>query len=133
MRSRGLKSGFLCCSGSLLLAGCFLLLSQTAWAAAIKVDGDDPLKSIALTIEATTLKSVLLELGEKYRFEVKGVEMLNDTDPLSATISGSLRSVLEGLMRYCNHCNYMILPEQDNEIGIGKLILLKSPQPAGAS
>jgi hypothetical protein len=112
---------------------CFLLLSQAGWSAEIKVDGDDRLKGIAVTIVRATLKNVLLDLSEKYRFEIKGVEMLNNTDPLSAKMSGSLRSVLEKLMRYCNHCNFMILPDEDNEIGIGKLILLKSPQPAGTS
>jgi hypothetical protein len=109
---------------------CFVILSQAVYAAAIKVEGDAPLKSVAVIIESATLSNVVNGLSNKYGFEVKGREMLNDSQPFSAHISGSLRSVLEKVLRYCNNCSYIILPGP-NEVGVGKLIILKSPHGPG--
>ena len=55
---------------------------------------------------------------------------LTISQPFSAHISGSLRSVLEKVLRYCNNCSYIILPGP-NEVGVGKLIILKSPHGPG--
>lgn len=104
----------------------FLLSSPAVCAAAVTVDGDAPLKSITVTIEGATLKNVVLALSQKYEFEVKGLEMLNHADTFSARMSGSLRSVLEELLGYCDHCNYMILSSQDNKSGVERVTILKS-------
>jgi hypothetical protein len=114
-----------------MFLSCFLILSQSVCAAAIKVEGDAPLKSIAVTIENATVNNVVLHLSQQYGFEVKGSEMLNDVEPFSARVSGSLRSVLEQLLRYCNNCSYIILPGASNQIGVEKLIILKSPHGPG--
>jgi hypothetical protein len=43
-----------------------LLLSRVVCAAAIKVEGDAPLKSIAVTIKNATLNDAVLGLSHKY-------------------------------------------------------------------
>lgn len=121
------------CSAPVTFLSCFLLLSHAVCAAAIKVEGDAPLKGIAVTIENATLNNVVLDLSRKYGFEVKGSEKLDNAEHFSAHLSGTLRSVLEQLLQYCNHCSYMILPGQKKEIGIEKLIILKSPNEPGTS
>ena len=73
-----------------------LISSQSVRAAAITVDGDAPLKNITVTLESATLKNVVRELSQKYGFEVQGLDDTNSTETLSATMSGSLRVVLEG-------------------------------------
>jgi hypothetical protein len=59
--------------------------------------------------------------------------MLDNIDPFSAELSGSLRSVFEKLLRYCNDCSYIILPVPKTKIGIERLIILKSPHELGTS
>ena len=107
-----------------------LLLSQPVRAAAITVEGDAPLKSITITIEGATLNNVVGELSQKYGFEVQGLDDMNSTDTLSATLSGSLRSVLEGLLR---NCNYMLVRSADNKSGIEKVIITNCTQTAAPS
>jgi hypothetical protein len=123
---KGPKSLDSCRSGLAVFVSWFLLSSQAVCAAAITVEGDAPLKSIAVTIEGATLNNVVLDLSQKYGFEVKGVEMLNNAYTLSARMSGSLRSVLEKLLQHCNYCNYMILPSPDNKSGVERVVILKS-------
>jgi hypothetical protein len=80
----GPKSCAWCRSGPAVFLSCFVILSQAVYAAAIKVEGDAPLKSVAVTIENATLSNVVIGLSNKYGFEVKGLEMLNDSQPFSA-------------------------------------------------
>ena len=98
-----------------------LVSSQPVRAAAITVEGDAPLKSITVTIEAATLSNVVRELSQKYSFEVQGLDDMNSTETLSATMSGSLRGILEGLLQ---NCNYMLIRSEDNKSGVEKLIIV---------
>jgi hypothetical protein len=98
-----------------------LLSSQPVRAAAITVEGDAPLKRITVTIEGATLNNVVRELSQKYGFEAQGLDNMNSTAPLSATMSGSLRSVLEALLR---NCNYLLVRSTDNKSGVKRVIIL---------
>ena len=109
--------------GLVVFVSSLLLWWQTVCAAAITVDGDAPLKSIAVTIEDATLNNVVQELSQKYGFEVESLKKLNNADTLSASMSGSLPSVLEGLLRNCNH---VIVRSPDNKSGIERVIILNS-------
>src|SRR5262249_46275401 len=61
------------------------------------------------------------ELSQKYGFEVQGLDDVKDTPSLSTTMSGSLRSIVEGLLQ---NCNYMLVRSGDNKSGIEKLIIV---------
>jgi hypothetical protein len=99
-----------------------LLLSlQPVRAAAITIEGDAPLKSITITMEGATLTSVVRELSQKYGFEVQGLDDMKSPEPLSATMSGSLQSILEGLLQDCNH---MLVRSADNKSGVEKIIIV---------
>ena len=104
-----------------------LLLSQPVHAAAITVEGDAPLESITITIEGATLNNVVGELSQKYGFEVQGLDDMTSTDTLSASLSGSLRSVLESLLR---NCNYMLVSSAENKSGIERVVITNCTQTA---
>ena len=107
-----------------------LFWSPPLRAAAVKVEGDAPLKNITVTIEGATLNNVVGELSQKYGFEVQGLDDMKSSDTLSATLSGSLPSVLEGLLR---NCNYMLVRSVDNKSGIEKVIITNCTQTAAPS
>ena len=107
-----------------------LLLSlRTVNAATITVEGDAPRNSITVTTEGATLTDVVRELSHKYGFEVQGLDDMKSTGP-SATMSGSLRSILEGLF---HDCNYMLVLSADNKSGIEKIIIVDCTRGAAPS
>ena len=111
---------------NLLVAVTVLLVwSQTVSAAVIKVEGDAS-KDIHVVVENATLNNVMQSLSERYGFEIKRPENLRGLGTVSAQLSGSLRSVLENILRYCSHCNYLIVPSPSNRNDITKIIFLKS-------
>jgi hypothetical protein len=107
---------------AVLIFGC--LLSPAALRAEpVAVTGDAPRQGITVTIENATIDVVLEDLHQRYGFEVSGLENAKQGEPLSATLSGSLQSVLERLLRNWNH---MIVRSADNESGIAKVMILNS-------
>jgi hypothetical protein len=107
------------------------VLSQaTLHAATITVTGDKPRQSITVTIEDATLDFVLEHLRKHYGFEVAGLQKANQGEILSATMSGTLQSILERLLRNWNH---MIVRSRDNESGIAKVMILNSVYGAAPS
>jgi hypothetical protein len=66
---------------------------------------------------------VLEELRKRYGFEVSGLENAKQGEGLSATMSGSLQSVIERLLRNWNH---MIVRSADNNSGITKVMILNA-------
>lgn len=99
-----------------------VLLWQTPLHAAnIKIDGDDPRRSITVTIENATVDLVLEDLRTKYGFEVGGLKNANKGEPISATMSGDLRSVLERLLR---NWNYMIVRSPNKTGVIDKVVII---------
>jgi hypothetical protein len=111
-----------------------LFLQTPVLAASITVNGDSPLRSITVTIENATVDLVLEDLSKKYGFQVGGLQNVNKGDPLSATMTGSLQSVLGRLLRNWNH---MIVQSSDNDRGIVKVMILDSaygaPPPTGVT
>jgi hypothetical protein len=105
-----------------LIAVC-LALRTPALAASVTVSGESPGGAITLTIEDATVDLVLEDLRKKYGFEVGGLEHARSGDAVSATMSGSLRSILERLLRNRNH---LIVRSPDNESGIAKVVILDS-------
>lgn len=103
-----------------LIVGC-LLSPQAPRAEPISVTGDSPRQAITLTIDNANIDAVLESLRQRYGFEVSGLENAKQGEPLSATLSGSLQSVLERLLRNWNH---MIVRSADNESGIAKVMIL---------
>jgi hypothetical protein len=100
------------------------LMSPTALqAAAISVAGKVPRQSITVTIEDATVEAVMEELRKRYGFEVSGLENAKRSDVLSATLTGSLQTVIERLLRNWNH---MIVRSPDNESGIAKVMILNA-------
>ena len=108
-----------------------LLLSlQPVSAATITVEGDTPLNSITVTTEGATLADVMRELSQKYGFEVQGLDDVRDTASLSTTMSGSLRSIVEGLLQ---NCNYMLVRSGGNKSGIEKIIIVNCTRESAPS
>jgi hypothetical protein len=87
-------------------AAALLLWQSPLHAASVTIEGDDPRKTITVTIESSTVDAVLKDLQSKYKFDVGGLQYADKSEPISATMSGDLRSVLERLLR---NWNYMIV------------------------
>jgi hypothetical protein len=92
-------------------------------AAAVTVAGDAPRETITLTIEDAKVDVVLEELRKRYGFEVSGLENTTRGEGLSATMSGSLQSVIERLLRNWNH---LIVRSADNDSGVAKVMILNA-------
>lgn len=101
----------------------FLIFQQPLHAGNILVDGDEPRKSITLTIENTKVEDVLKDFSQRFGIKVRGVENAKKGEPLSATMSGSLEDILGRLLRNWNH---MIVRSRDNHSGIAKVTILNS-------
>ncbi len=102
--------------------GC-LMSPGALMAATVKVAGDAPRKSITVTIEDAKVDAVLEDLRKRYGFEVSGLANTKSGDALTMTMSGSLQSVLERLLRNWNH---MIVRSSDNQSGIAKVMILNA-------
>ncbi|WP_045836341.1 hypothetical protein [Hyphomicrobium sp. 99] len=99
-----------------------LLPAQPLLAASVTVAGESPRENITLTIEDVAVNDVLQNLGEKYGFEVGGVEKVDEGgDTLSATLSGDLYSILERLLRNRNH---VIVRSANTVSGIEKVMII---------
>ena len=90
-------------------------------AASVTIEGDDPSKIITVTIEGSTVDAVLKDLQSKYKFDVGGLQYADKSEPISATMSGDLRSVLERLLR---NWNYMIVRSSKGDGSIEKLTII---------
>ncbi len=101
----------------------FLLWQAPLHAASITIDGDDPRRSITVAIENATVEAVLEDLRSKYGFEVGGLQNVDKSEPISATMSGDLRSVLERLLR---NWNYLIVRSQSDDAEIEKVVIINS-------
>jgi hypothetical protein len=100
--------------------GCLFVWGGAA-AAPVTVSGDNPRDSITVVVENTALNDVLRDLSAKYGFAVNGIENALSQDPLTVTMSGSLQSILERLLRNWNH---MIVRSASNDSGIEKVMIL---------
>ena len=102
--------------------GC-LMAPGALQAATVKISGDAPRTSITVTIDDAKIDAVLKDLQARYGFEVSGLDNAARGEALSMTISGTLQSVLERLLRNRNH---MIVRSPDNASGIAKVMILNA-------
>jgi hypothetical protein len=112
------------------IAICWLVSQSAVQAATITVSGEDPRRDITLTVENATVNLVLEDLHKRYGFEVGGLQNTDNGEAQSITMSGSLQSILERLLRNWNH---MIVRSTDNESGIAKVMILNSTYGAAPS
>jgi hypothetical protein len=102
--------------------GC-LMSPMALHAAAISVAGEAPRQSITVTVEDATVDAVIEDLHKRYGFEVSGLQNAQRSEHLSVTMTGSLQSVIERLLRNWNHA---IVRSADNESGIAKVMILNA-------
>jgi hypothetical protein len=108
---------------TIMLAVCMAASPAVAQAANVTVSGEDPRSSITVTIEDATIDFVIEKLRDTYGFDVSGLSTETRGDPQTMTVSGTLRSVLERLLRNWNH---VIVASQDNKTGIAKVMIVNS-------
>ena len=89
----------------------------------IKIDGDEPRKTITVSVEDASVGDILKDFSRIFDFEVKGLENAQRSEPVSLTMAGSLGYIIERLLRNWNH---MIIRSPDNKSGIQKVIILDS-------
>ena len=105
------------------LAGICVAMPTALYAASVTVSGNDPRKDITVTIEEATVDFVLEDLHKKYGFEVSGPKTDSEAELQTVTMSGSLQSILERLLRNWNH---LIVRSPDNASGVAKVMILNS-------
>lgn len=99
-----------------------LVLWQTPLHAAnVTIEGDNPRGKITVTIQGATVDVVLADLQSKYNFEVGGLQHANKSEPMTATLSGDLHTVLERLLR---NWNYMIVRSTKGDGSIERLTII---------
>ena len=64
-----------------------------------------------------------MALRQKYNFELSGLEYVKTPEVVTLNLSGTLRNVLERLLRNWNH---VIVNSADAESGIAKVMILNS-------
>ena len=106
-----------------LLAGLCVVLPTALHAASVTVSGNDPRKDITVAIDQASVDFVLDDLHKKYGFEVTGPKIEGESELQTVTMSGSLQSILERLLRNWNH---LIVRSPDNASGIAKVMILNS-------
>ena len=102
--------------------GCSLML-PALHAEPLKIDGDSPRKRITVTMDNAKMDSILKGFSEVYGFEIKGIENTRQGDPISASMTGSLRDLLGRLLRNRNH---LIVYSSDSTSGVEKVVILDS-------
>jgi len=107
---------------AIFAVGCAAMLS-VVHAEPLKINGDSPRKRITVTMENTKMDSILKSFSEVYGFEIKGIENTRQGDPISASMTGSLRDILGRLLR---NRNYLIVYSSQNTSGVEKVMILDS-------
>lgn len=106
-----------------------LLGHSTLHAEGVNIAGDNPAQSINITVDKASIGAVLQALHDKYGIEVSGINDDISKDPVSVTLSGSLPTILERLLR---NQNYLIVRSQKNITGVAK-ILISTASPSDSS
>lgn len=115
---------------AILLASGVFLVQATAHAADVKISGEHPLERITVKVEEAKADRVLDALRQRYDFELVGLANAGKGDALTVTLSGSLRTVLERLLRNRNH---LIVQSRDRAGGIEKVVVLDAAYGAVAA
>jgi hypothetical protein len=115
---------------STLIACALIAASNSLNASTIKIDGNEPRRSITVTIERETVESILKDFAETYGFGIKGLVKADKEELLSTTLSGSLAEILPRLLRNTNH---VIVRSPDNRCGIDRVIIIGEGGSNGAT
>jgi len=117
-------------TGRLILSIASIALSGAAHAADVRITGDDPRNTIAISAENSRVNEILQSLAGKYGFKIKGIEHVGAAETITTDLSGSLPEVLARLLRNRNH---MIVRSPDNTSGIESVMILNANYGAGSS
>lgn len=101
--------------------------SSALLADGVTIAGDRPAQSLDISIDKAPISAVLQALHEKYGIEVIDNSTDLASDQVSLTLSGSLPSILERLLR---NQNYMIVRSQKNVTGVGRILISAASSPA---
>lgn len=107
---------------TMIVAVCLLWPGAVA-AATVEVNGDEPRKSISVSVENAPLAAVLEALRERYEFKITGLENAARGQPVTVTMSGSLHAVLARLLR---NRNYVIAGSETSRSGISEITILNA-------
>ena len=107
----------------IFLATLSLFPHTLAFAAGVTVNADSSGTNISLVIDNATVELALENLSDKYGFRIIGLENTPNAAPFSATMTGSLQSVLSRLLR---NRNYLIVRSSDNANRIVEIKILDS-------
>jgi hypothetical protein len=116
-------------AGTAVVAGA-LALSSGANAGVVTVTQGGANADVTVTVQDATVDVVLQELQEKFGFEVEGLGNASKSEALTATMSGSVVSVVERLLRNWNH---MVIRAPDKPGGIEKILIIDTTYGTAAS
>lgn len=87
--------------------------------------------SFKVTLDNASIVDVLRTLEDKYGIEVRGLEDVTETDPVSANFTGKLPDILNRLLR---NQNFSIVRSNANRTGVVKIFIaaVKAPSEKGA-
>jgi hypothetical protein len=105
---------------SLFFVLALLLGRSDGHAEGVTIKGDDPAKSIEVSVDNATVRDVLAALRDKYGVELAGDGEAGASDPMTVTLQGSLPTILERLLR---NQNYMIVRSKKNVTGVEKVLI----------
>lgn len=95
----------------------------------VTIESEAPARSISITIENASTWSVLQALHDKFAIELDGPDAAVPPEPISMTLSGTLPSILERLLR---NQNYMLVRSDQNVTGVAKILVLAASEKAPA-
>lgn len=83
-------------------------------------------RTFKVTLNNASVADLLRELQSKYGVEVRGLEDFSQTDPVSASFSGTLPSILN---RFLRNENFSLVRSSTNPTGVQRILI----SPAKAS
>ncbi len=104
------------------LAVCVLVVLTMPAVAAVTVTGEN-VDSVTVQIEEAPVGIVLENLRERFGFELDGTEKAVGGEPLTLTLSGSLKEIVGRLLR---NWNYVIVSSPGGGDGIAKVVILNA-------
>lgn len=106
----------------------FLLFQSPLLAGSVSIIGEAQGDRLAITVENASVGDVLQRLGERFGFKVQGLRKAKSGGEFSATLTGTLRTILVRLLRNRNH---MIEQSFEIDAAILRVVILDSkPGPA---
>ena len=104
-----------------IVVGLAGMLSDARSAPGVTIKADSASQALELKMESASLPDVIGQLQKTYSFEVRGIEKLAASEPLTAEMKGTLHKVLDRLLR---NRNYMIVRAPENAGRVERLVIL---------